>query len=210
MRLDDVRMEALLPSWMRDNADDVVLSQAADRVIREIYQHAQLLTSWDKIDRLPEGVLDRLAEELDIEWYDTGASIETKRALIKTSDYVHAHKGTVAAVESIVGSYFGDGRVMEWFEYAGDPHHFKVYTTNPTLVNDRLKAFLAMLEKVKRKSSKLDGILIGLTGEQTIFQGAATHTHTHEVIQMGDSTIHLHCGVSVIQRDHVTVRITNA
>ena len=108
MRLSDVTMEALLPNWMRDNADDVALAAEVDKVIKEIYLRAQLLTIWDKLDQLPEEVLDRIAWELDIDWYNASASYETKVELIRDSDYVHAHKGTVAAVERVIAAYFGD------------------------------------------------------------------------------------------------------
>lgn len=180
MNLDNVKIEALLPGFMRDGPDIVALASAVNKSMRRIYATAQLLTTWDKIDELPEDVLDRLAEDLDIDWYDYGASIETKRLLVKQSDIVHAKKGTVAAVESVIRAYFGDEKLLEWYEYGGEPHHFKVFTTEPSMVAENYEKFLSMLERVKRKSSKLDSILIGLTGLEWVYTGAAHRCFTHE------------------------------
>lgn len=185
MRLDDLSMKVLLPGWMKDNPDDVALANVVNDSIKELYAQAILLTTWDKLDQLPEEVLDRLARELDIDWYETGTSIEAKQALIKSSDLVHAKKGTVRAVETVIRAYFGKtDKLMEWFDYNGKPHHFKVFSTEPTLVNVNLERFLSMLEKIKRLSSKLDAILIGLTGEEWLYVGQAHRESTDEIYTM--------------------------
>ncbi len=208
MRLNETHSADLMPSWMKRDAGDVALMEGFDIVAREIYDRSRLLTTWDKIDQLPEELLDELAYTLDIDWYKTGAPIETKRALIKASDLVHAKKGTVSAVESVIDAYFGNGRVIEWPEYAGEPHHFKVFTDNPTLVAQNQIEFLDLLGKVKRKSSKLDAILIGLTGNTELFEGMGHHQHSREMFQMGDSTIRLLSSVALVQRETVQVRMT--
>lgn len=130
--------------------------------------------------------LDELAWELNVEWYKSTADIQTKRAIIKSSDKVHAKLGTKWAVEQIITDYFGSGAVREWWEYGGEPYHFKVFSTNPGLVNEHHEEFLAMLEVVKRKSAWLDAVIISLTGEMNIFAGVATHDLTFETHTMGD------------------------
>lgn len=174
MRLTDLEMKRLLPTWMQGDIPDLLLARGVDETMHRVAPDLDLLSLWQALDSLPEAVLDELAWGLDIDWYDSGASYETKVDLVRQSDLVHAHLGTVGAVESVTTSYFGSGRVKEWWEYAGEPHHFKVYSTNPSLVNENLERFLNMLSKVKRLSSKFDGIQIGLTGEGTVHCGIAT------------------------------------
>ena len=48
----------------------------------------------DKIDQLNDAELDEMAWELNIQWYDSTAPIETKRAVIRSSDRVYAKLGT--------------------------------------------------------------------------------------------------------------------
>ncbi len=185
MRLGDLELARLLPTWMRGDLADAALSEGVDEVFRAAAPQIAMLSVWDCIDLLPEAYLDELAWALDIRWYDSGASVETKRDLVLNSDLVHAKLGTVSAVESVITSYFGVGRVMEWPDYAGKPHHFKAFTTDPTAVGENLERFLDMLAKVKRLSSKFDGIMIGLTGEQQARYGMATKVTSRETIELG-------------------------
>lgn len=208
MRLEDCAMVALLPGWMQQDADVGALASVVDTVAQEAYLKSQLLTIWDKIDVLPEGTLDELAWALDIEWWDSTAAIDVKRSLIKNSDMVHARKGTPAAVESVIDSYFGSGRLMEWDEYGGEPYHFKAFTTNPTLVAENQTLFLALMEKVKRESTKLDAILIGLTGEMRLYAGAAVRNHDRMVQALGQGDMFVVTDMAIIQTDHISVRIT--
>lgn len=185
LRLGDLEFARLLPTWMRGDLADVALSDGVDEVFRGAAPQLAVLSVWDRIDQLPEPYLDELAWALDIRWYDSGASVETKRDLVLNSDRVHQKLGTVGAVESVVSSYFGTGRVMEWPDYDGKPHHFKVFTTDPSAVGENLARFLDMLAKVKRLSSVFDGIMIGLTGEQKAHYGMATKITSRETIELG-------------------------
>ena len=171
MRLTDLELRRLLPAWMQADAADIALAAGVDAAVRRTAPDLDLLSVWQALDSLPEAVLDELAWSLDVGWYDSGAPHGVKADLVRQSDLVHAKLGTVAAVESVIRSYFGSGRVKEWPEYAGEPHHFKVYSTNPDLVYERYTQFLSMLAKTKRLSSKLDAIEIGITGEGTVRAG---------------------------------------
>ena len=185
MRLGDLEFARLLPTWMRGGLADAALAQGVDEVMRDLAPQVAVLSVWDCLDQLPDAYLDELAWALDVRWYDSGASHDTKVDLVRNSDMVHRKLGTVGAVESVVSSYFGAGRVMEWPDYDGQPHHFKVFTTDPSAVGENLPRFLDMLRKVKRLSSVFDGIMIGLTGEQTAQYGMVTKVTSRETIQLG-------------------------
>ena len=213
MRLDDAQLTRLMPSWMRGEVDVAAMAQTADLVARDAYAQSQQLTIWDKIDELPEDVLDRLAGELDIDWYMDDASIETKRQLIKDSDIVHATRGTVAAVEKVIRAYFGDGYLMEWPEYGGQPHHFKAYTTDPTSVANNYWQFMYFLNKVKRHSSKLDSVLIGLRGYAKGYRGVGVairdRVSVHLSVTPNSAWVAAPESVAVATRDHVVITAQN-
>lgn len=185
LRLNDIEFARLLPTWMRGDLTDAALAQGVDEAVLALAPQIAVLSVWDCLDDLPEAYLDELAWALDVRWYDSGADVQVKRDLIRNSDLVHAKLGTVGAVESVVSSYFGAGRVMEWPEYDGEPHHFKVFTTDPSAVGENLPRFLDMLAKVKRLSSVFDGIMIGLTGEQRARYGMLTKVTSRETIELG-------------------------
>ena len=187
MKLNDIEFIKLLPQFMRD--DDAVKGLAAgvNQVVKELTESVRLLSTWDHIDELSESELDELAWELNIQWYDRGASMEVKRGLIKDSDKVFQRLGTKWAVENIITTYFGEGHVEEWFEYGGEPGHFRVLSPNPSLNNERLTEFLNLLDKVKRASAKLDEIIITLAGRVDMVAGVAYHETGHDTIVVAAS-----------------------
>lgn len=185
MKLSTLEFARLLPSFMREDAAVKALAAGLDEIIPDLAESMKLLTTWDHIADLSEDELDALAWELNILWYDKTATLDTKRDLILTSDQVHMRLGTKWAVESVIESYFGDGYIQEWFEYGGEPGHFRVYSNNPSLNADRLASFLVILERVKRHSSKLDGIYINLTAELNMSAGFGVAEVSRESYRFG-------------------------
>lgn len=185
MKLSTLEFARLLPAFMRGDLSVQGLAHGIDDIIPAIAASVQRLTTWDKIDELSESELDALAWELNIMWYDKTASIEAKRELVLNSDKVYRRLGTKWAVENVIQTYFGDGYIKEWFEYNGTPGYFRVYSTNPTLNNERLTEFMNILNKVKRHSSKLDGIYITLTGEMKIAAGVGVRETAKETYKIG-------------------------
>ena len=137
---------------------------------------------------MTEAELDDLAWELNIPWYETNASIAIKREVIKSSDQVHMRLGTKWAVENVIRTYFGNGFVTEWWEYGGEPGHFQVNSSNPSLNNERFNEFLHLLSKVKRASAKLDSVVISLSGELQLYAGVALHEVGKEQYALGAAT----------------------
>lgn len=191
MKLQEAEILKLLPAWMRDDGSVKGLAEGTDEVTRALAARIKLMSRWNQIDQLDEQTLDEMAWELRIEWYDSTAPIETKRAVIRNSDLVYAKLGTRFAVEQIITDYFGSGEVREWYEYGGKPHHFKILSDNPEMVNANFDLFMKLLGTVKRRSSWLDAVLICLTGEMELFAGMAARDHTHETHIIGSDELHL-------------------
>lgn len=185
MKLSTLEFLRLLPAFMRGDLAIQGLAAGLDGIIPGLDASVNRLTTWDHIDELSENELDGLAWELNILWYDKSANLETKRQLVKDSDKVYQHLGTKWAVENVIQTYFGDGYIREWFEYNGEPGYFRIYSTNPTLTDERLTEFLNILDKVKRHSSKLEGIHITLTGRMPLSAGMAYREYGTETFKLG-------------------------
>lgn len=78
------------------------------------------------IDGLDEAVLDILARDFKVDWYDPDYSLEEKRRTVKSSWRVHKTLGTKAAVETAISAIYPETTVEEWFEYGGEPYHFRL------------------------------------------------------------------------------------
>lgn len=189
MTLSELEFLRLLPEFMRNDAAVQGLSVGLDIIIPPLSESVKTLSTWDQIDKLSEAELDELAWELNILWYDHGAPIAVKRELVKNSDKVYRHLGTKWAVENVINTYFGEGYISEWFEYGGEPGRFRVYSSNPSLTQERLTEFMNLLDKVKRASAKLDGIFISLTCQMPLAAGVALHEYGTETYAIGAKPI---------------------
>ena len=102
---------------------------------------------YTRIEDLPEDLLDILAKDFKVEWYDYNWGIEAKRKTIKDSFYVHRHLGTVGSVKRALSDVWPPSTVEEWFEYGGEPFYFRAIldasdSTEPIRVDSALNAIM--------------------------------------------------------------------
>lgn len=117
------------------------------------------------IDNLPSDALPHLAEQYHItgnEGWLQCQSDSGKRALIKKAIELHRYKGTKYALINVLKSLNINGDIKEWFEYGGDPFHFKIdiflqnYAYNEKVFENLKK----MIEEYKNVRSVLEEISI--------------------------------------------------
>lgn len=164
-----------LPQVLQNAPNTAALADSVADVLAKRPEEIKTLSIYAQIDALPEKLLDILAHDFKVDWYNYDYPIETKRELLKSCWSIHRRLGTKWAVENVINAYFDDGQIKEWFQYGGNPGCFQVYSSNPMLNEGRLTEFLNLLNKVKRASSKLDGIVITLTGQMDLHVGVALH-----------------------------------
>ena len=188
MRLKDIEFLKLLPAFMREDTAIIGMSKGVDEVIKMFAGFADNMSTWAAIDNLTEAELDELAWELNIQWYEPDAAIEIKREIVKNSDLVQQRLGTKWAVENVITTYFGSGNIKEWFEYDGEPGHFRIESNNPSVTNEQLNKFIRILNKVKRKSAFLDGVFITLGAQADINMGVGFHETKISTVRFGKAT----------------------
>lgn len=119
-----------------------------------------LLRIYPAIDRLDERLLDILAHDFKVDWWDADYSLEEKRRTLKDSWRVHRMLGTKAAVETAISAIYPDTKVMEWFEYGGEPYGFKLLldATHENVDPERHRRVLERVDFYKNLRSHLDGV----------------------------------------------------
>lgn len=160
-----------LPDVLREDAVTLGLASAIAAELNDAVSSVSLVNIYANIDTMDEPMLDILAKDFKVDWWQPNASIAEKRYALKTSWYVHRHLGTKSAVETAIADFIGSGTVQEWFEYDGRPHHFRIKDGNNSAIIENYSQFLAVLRVVCRGSSVLDHITALLTYTQTIFIG---------------------------------------
>jgi len=80
-----------------------------------------------RIDELPEEVIDLLAWQWHVDFYELARTLEMKRAAVKESIAWHRKKGTVWAIEKALEMLGIKGTVIEWWKIPGAaPYTFAV------------------------------------------------------------------------------------
>lgn len=104
----------------------IALSESLGLAIGKTLDYADESQIYTRLDAAPEAVLDALAVDWRIDWYDTGLTVEQKRRVVKTALTVRRLMGTAAAVKLQVHAIYPEAAVTEWFQYGGEPGCFRV------------------------------------------------------------------------------------
>ena len=177
IKLNGSRFTDIMPENLASEVEVQAIAYAVGRQIEKICAYADGARIYAALNTMPERVLDILATELRTPAYDENYSIRVKRALIEGTLTFYMTMGTPAAVNRIIETIFVNGYISEWWEYGGDPYHFKAYTTNPSITEDDVEEFRRVLGTVKRLSAWLDEIVLELSTEPAeIYVGHWIHT----------------------------------
>ena len=152
---------ATFPYSLSRDTDKLKLAVTVADGLVEMSVQLEYAMIFSRVDELPEEILDILAVDLNIQWYDNEADIECKRSTIKECMHINKYKGTKYAIEKALKSVYDDVRVIEWNEYGGEPYHYKIIIYDSS--NDREKRD-RVLDKVKYYKN-LRSVL-----EETIFE----------------------------------------
>lgn len=188
IKLNGSRFTDIMPDNLAQQPEVQAIAYAVGRQIEKLCAYADGARTYAAIYSMPERVLDLLAVELRTPAYDENYSIKVKRALIEGSLLFYTQMGTPAAVNKIIETIFEAGYISEWWEYGGEPYHFKAYTTNPAITQDDVEEFRRVLGSVKRLSAWLDEIILDLsTPPAEIY--VAHWVHTGDFITLKRATL---------------------
>lgn len=168
----------LIPAGIRD-ASTLALNDLIDRM--GTVDLTPLLVYL--IDNVSSSALPHLAEQFNVTgyegWLQTTNTAE-RRALIKTAIAKHYYKGTPYSIRQAIEDMGYSAAIIEWFDYAGQPFHFKVeVTTNGVEIDEpRGQIIEKLVSEYKNVRSVLDLLtfIVGVTSAVPIYNtGAIAH-----------------------------------
>lgn len=166
IKLSGSRFTQIMPENLAGQVETQAFAYAVGRQVEKLCAYSDAARTYAAIETMPEWLLDYMAVELRTPSYDENYSIKTKRTLIKGSLLFYTQMGTPAAVNRIIETIFETGYIEEWYEYDGEPHHFRAYVGDGGEVEPgELEEFRRVLSSVKRLSSWLDDIITITTME---------------------------------------------
>lgn len=124
--LSKIDLKSLLPSSIADDETVRAICDSIAGKLQMIDEKSELVLLLPRLDYLPEVLIDELAWQYHVDFYDYSASIDKKRALVREAIAWHRKKGTPAAVEAVCAAVFSSAKVYENWQYGGNPYHFQV------------------------------------------------------------------------------------
>ncbi len=152
----DVTLLDLVPPNLETNPEVIAVGKALDKQWRKLAQTVSKVLTYADIDNAPPDVVDMLAIEMKVDFYDETLPLEKRRALVKDAYVLKFLKGTAYAVKQVVTDAFDEAYIEEWPDYGGKPFHFRI-TTQAAMPSEAVinKIFNAV-NAVKNARSHLD------------------------------------------------------
>lgn len=191
IKLDGSRFTAVLPENLKEQPEVRAIAYAVGHQIEKLCAYADGARTYAAIQTMPERAMDMLAVELRTPAYDEAYPIETKRSLVINSLLYFARMGTPSAVNNLIETIFGKGYITEWWEYGGNPHHFRVTGIDLRQVFKNYENFIKIMEAVKRKSSVMDALTAISKVTGTVYFGTAVRTAKAVTLEMADIQVDL-------------------
>ena len=168
-----------LPPALRSDPFVVALSEALAELLAARPAEIDRLLIYPAIDTLDEPLLDILARDFKVDWWDPEYSLEEKRRTLKDSWRVHRLLGTRAAMETAISAIYPHTQVLEWFEYGGEPYHFRLHinVSDDNIESDKQRRVLSRLDTYKNLRSHLDTINYRMTARPAAADAGTVCTH---------------------------------
>lgn len=115
-----------LPSVLANDKKMEAIAQAIASTLSLRVDEISGIEIYTNIDSLPEALLDILAVDFKVDWYNPNYPLAVKRNVIKSSFKVHKKLGTKGAVAEALSAIYPGSSVQEWFEYGGNPYYFRI------------------------------------------------------------------------------------
>ena len=168
-----------LPPALRTDPSVVALAEALSELLAARPAEIERLRIYPAIDTLEEPLLDILARDFKVDWWDTDYSLEEHRRTLKNSWRDHKTLGTKAAVEMAVSAIYPNTQVVEWWEYGGEPYHFRLHinVSDDNIESDKQRRVLSRLDTYKNLRSHLDTINYRMTARPAAAVAGTVCTH---------------------------------
>ena len=163
-----------------------------------------------RLNELPEEVVDLLAWQWHVDFYEPGLSVVQKREMVRKSIAWHRRKGTPAVVQEVVSTVFADGVTREWFEYGGEPYRFRVETSGIVSDETAYARLYRLIDAVKNTRSWLESVRVNRTlSRQACFgiamQAGKKMTLLPPTFKPQDVASELRIGVAVYRGGRITI-----
>ena len=159
----------IIPNSIAHDKNVQSIITAIDPELQKVSQDTREAFIISRIGELPENVIDLLAWQWHVDFYEPDLPITTKRELVLETIKWHRQKGTKASIESALKKLGFVPTITEWFESGlnSEPHTFSVsgyYKYNDLKVDflgpDTDEILTRVIEITKPARSKMLSLMV--------------------------------------------------
>lgn len=122
----DAELLSVLPENL-SRPETQALSASVKHGLQSLQRYARAAPLYAAIEELPEEVLNLLAVELRVQYYEPDAKRKVREGMIKQTVAWYLRGGTGSVVAEYLGTLFQGGTLQEWYTYGGTPFFFKAF-----------------------------------------------------------------------------------
>lgn len=168
-----------LPNSLAIDADIKAFAAAFSNQLNKIADEMESIIIYPAISKQPEEILDTLAKDFKIDWYDFHETLEDKRKTVAQAIKIHRTKGTRGAIDNAINTIYEGSYIEEWQECQppGEPYTFnlQIEVMQHGLSIAQYKRLLKTIHYYKNIRSHLAGVIGTLiTGPTEMKVGATT------------------------------------
>jgi P2-related tail formation protein len=162
-----------LPSSLTNSNLQPLLKVFSEAFKKTVINYDRVLI-WTSIETLPENILDTLAADLNILWYDSAYTFSEKVSIIKSVPEVFRKIGTPFALRQALENIFGFGNI-EIIENYGLPFYFKIKINVANVSVEKQQLTLLKIEFLKNVRSILEALILFIRPENSpkLYTGGA-------------------------------------
>lgn len=157
MKISELSFNDIIPQNMKDDKSIKGFAKAFDHILDLYREKVKLVTLFEHLSMLMHSQLDKTAEAIDIPWYDTGFDKEVKIKILERYMNMYYLSGTAEAIKETLSNIFGHTQVVPWYEYEGQPFHFKVIVAQTT-DEDRVRVTVKTLDRITPARAVFDNV----------------------------------------------------
>ena len=124
--LQNVSLHDIAPSSIKNDINVNAIIEALDPELKLITSDIQQEFILSQIDSLPEEIINYLAWQFHVDFYDLAKDLSAKRSQVKDSIQWHMKKGTAWAIIKALDMIGVDAEFINWYEDNSTPYTFKI------------------------------------------------------------------------------------
>lgn len=157
-KIREIDVKKMLPSSIANDANIQAMAELFTSELLGLIDNIDLLSILPNLSKQSDDVLDQMAWNLHVDFYNQDAPREEREKLIYQSIAWHRRKGTPSAVEDMVTAIYATAEVDEWYQYDGEPYHFRVNVYGDAVTDaEQLVKLQNSVHSVKNVRSFFDG-----------------------------------------------------